>query len=247
MNKTFSWVLAALVLAGAAQAATVTQSFTIDEHGPGSLLTPYTENLTFVKFNDLVAPSAGVLNSVTIILSVSTWGGSVANDNDGLTTASGDVAVGMVGALTSSDVTLLNGRYGTPWASLRANTTGHFDLGVNAGDTASQFDVGGDDYAVLAGPTDEDSAIDVDANDSVHSVFVDQYDGTGSFVLTFQSVQNLSLLTGGAIWGQTGPMLATGEVTVIYDYTPIPEPATMALVGIGGLVIGLRRRFAKKA
>lgn len=39
----------------------------------------------------------------------------------------------------------------------------------------------------------------------------------------------------------------TGNWIVSYDYTPVPEPCTMALMGLGGLVVAFRRRFSKKA
>lgn len=39
----------------------------------------------------------------------------------------------------------------------------------------------------------------------------------------------------------------SGDGTELFLDQPIPEPATMALVGIGAAVVALRKRFAKKA
>lgn len=38
----------------------------------------------------------------------------------------------------------------------------------------------------------------------------------------------------------------TADWTVTYDYATIPEPATVGLLAMGGLVLGLRRRFFSK-
>lgn len=35
--------------------------------------------------------------------------------------------------------------------------------------------------------------------------------------------------------------------TVAYEYTPVPEPCSMGLLALGGLVVVLRRRFGQKA
>lgn len=44
--------------------------------------------------------------------------------------------------------------------------------------------------------------------------------------------------------GGTG--VANVSVQYYYDVEPIPEPTTWALIGVGGLAIALRRRFAKR-
>jgi len=55
------------------------------------------------------------------------------------------------------------------------------------------------------------------------------------------SVLNVGPTLAGSSWTLTTAPAGLGAVT------PIPEPASMALFGLGAVVLGLRRRFQKKA
>ncbi len=245
MKKHISYMAAILATAGLAQAATIYQVQTVADHGPGGNLTPYTADLTFHEFNHYMTDEEGILTSVRVVLTVNTWGGSVANDNDGVNPASGAVAVGASAALSkkTGDVVLVNADVVNVWhASAYASDT--FNLDPNVGDNIGSYDTGGADWDELVGPA-KDGANTDDADDYIDADYVSRYNGTGTFVLTFSSTQYASLLTQGDVWGLTGPMQANGMVEVYYDYTPIPEPTSLAFIGLGGLVLGLRRRVKK--
>ena len=78
-------------------------------------------------------------------------------------------------------------------------------------------------------------------------VDITPYIGLGTFSVNVGSTLYTNVATtGGAIFGPTLPTAGTnlGIVTVTYDYTAIPEPSSMALVGLGavGLIAVIRKR-----
>lgn len=84
------------------------------------------------------------------------------------------------------------------------------------------------------------------ANQSV-SVFLVAFDASteaaaGNYLVTATYSQAF-----GAIGNKTYAFGVPGGTYVPSNWSPVPEPCSMALFGIGAAAIGLRRRFAKKS
>jgi hypothetical protein len=194
--------------------------------------------LTFDKFD----PALGDLISVQVIYDLTTQGGSLTVDNDGLESATVTVQLGSAGDLKSTDVALLNAAFQPVLGDgVEAFESSTFVLGANIGDTPGDVDPSDPDGATLFGSSDTEMGSGFIAS----TLFV-QYIGTDTFDVTAEVDQILNFGGVGGVEGSFTNMEAFGEVEVIYEYLPIPVPSALLLFASGLIgLVGLRRKFRR--
>jgi len=200
----------------------------------------YQKILTFNKFNDM--GGALTLLSVYVEVDLDANGGALRCDNDAITPASGAIEFGAKVDVSSS-VSMIDATFNPIFQSGDVKATGGTTLNLSADDLDTEvggtanFSMQGSDYGYYTGGLASD-------NDSgyVTSMVFSQYTGTGTYTVTLDASQVANYGSLGGVQAQIDPLTASGEVTVIYTY--IPEPATLSLLVIGGLMITRRRRMA---
>jgi hypothetical protein len=214
-------------LTGFCSAATIVQtkgfSFVPDGSAP----------LTFDQFNSAL----GTLTSITITTNVTKTGGSLFVDNESATAASGNISQSVTINLTSGSVGLVDASFSPIGTGVAATSTYAASVGADDGDGAGVQSTGPDYDGATFGPVSNSQTKDVNAG------AFGGYLGTGTFVINAGGVQgfNTSAIGGAAV--AIDPATASGDVTITYTYTAVPEPASILLGGIGLLALLRRRRF----
>ena len=215
-----------------AQADTIVQTENYDG-------TPdYVQTLTFDQFDD--QGGTLTLQSIRVDVTLTVTGGSLKTDNDGAEAASGGVEFGAEVLLTPS-VSMIDSAYQQIIQSGDVKATGGTTLSLSAddGDTevggTAYFSYAGSDYDYYNGTTQNDSDFGY-----VNSVVFSQYIGTGTFTVDVDADQIADYGALGGVQAQIDPLNACGCVIITYEY--IPEPATLAMLAIGGLAVLRRRR-----
>ncbi|GAA5119073.1 choice-of-anchor E domain-containing protein [Luteolibacter yonseiensis] len=229
-NIAYPLILTAALIS-AAPAATLIQTKSF------AFLPDDSQDLTYNKFDT----SLGSLISVSVSVTLNKTGGQFEVDNDsttagtitlehnvigGLSVVSGDVgllrddltAIGSNGSLTASSVMPAREVFGT------------------SGDDTDTFDATGQSDYVRFNPADAS----VSDSGTIASFAQSAFEGTGTFVLRANALQSVNVTGLGGLQQAITVANVSGEVTVTYNYMPIPEPASALLGGIGCLLL-LRR------
>ena len=238
-------LLALCLCASTANASVITQTISFPSQTPSDS----TIDMTFKKFKT----SLGPLESVQIVFNLSMYGGSVTADNDSPTETAVIARIVLIGNLVSGDVTLKNENDEEKWEgienqvnkkfTLDPTVTEYYDSNGNlVPDLNTVVDVtGAGDSAVYHGPILA-NAKTITLTDYIGSTYLENYQGIGTYTIS-AVLQQDSRASGNAGSSHT-LMQAFGDVTVIYTYTGVPEPATASLAGVGLLMLIRRRRKA---
>lgn len=197
-------------------------------------------SMDFAKFDS----SLGTLTGVTIQAQLISDGGALRVDNDSLLPASGDIYIGATLSVSSPSggVHLLNASAEPLFpAALESKTSAHVDLTGDDGD-GTGFQSGGGDYGNVVG-----GVVTTYGGGNVGSSYFADYTGSGNFTLDYSATQLADYGSLGGASAEIDALSARGYVSVIYDYTPVPEPAALVAPAIAaGLVFSGRWRGRAK-
>ncbi len=222
-------ILAATVvilnLAGVANAATTSDS---TPYGPVAIgSAPGFVGSSLSKFDPLL----GTLTKVTLTIESITSLNSLIWDNEGGIPT--DVSLGIGASVTVEALGVLSAS-AMPLQTASA-------IGVAADNDGAPDFSGTDSFGITSG-----SASDIGDMSSTVSAVLSLFTGPGSFDAWFSSVAETFLTSSGGYGpAYPAPGETEGTITVTYDYE-IPEPASVLLLGFGGLSIILRRKRNRK-
>jgi hypothetical protein len=230
--KFIAFTLPALLLAVSANAQTVLQSqnFTFIPSGSSTV--------SFDKFDTM--GGTRILQGVAISSSFIRTGGSLAIDNDS-SMAGTILLTHQVSGLITGSVPLLNASFGAVIdstafvASISTSTV----IGGTIGDPTSTFNsTNSVDYYNWDLPDSQ-----VSATGEIGSLFWSNYTGTGTYDLTFTGNQSVTATGTSGLQQAITVSSLTGNITVNYTYTVVPEASTalLSIVAASGLMLRRRR------
>ncbi|MGB0661622.1 MAG: choice-of-anchor E domain-containing protein [Mangrovicoccus sp.] len=217
MKSMFAAAVAAVFVAGAANAATTSYS---DSISMTSL--DFDTTLSVAKFDSAL----GTLNSVTVELTGVVDGGA---EYENRSTSSGTTFKLSVAALIEAAFSF--------GGSVEVNVS---PTGLSSPITVGVFD-GTLDFAGTSGGS-VSGLTDTDTDSKIYTTGLSNFIGAGNLDI-FINADGTSQAIGGANVATIFTTDASASVKVTYDYSPIPLPAALPLLGagIGALAIARRR------
>jgi len=175
------------------------------------------------------------LTSVEISLDISVTGGQLEFDNDGQDGGSVTADFGVLSSLSSPDVAL-PAISANPFVSDTFSLSGDTPNGGADGPTFDGGQSGDTDFGTL------DGAALSDSGGATLTSGLSGFEGAGTlgFDVDTSTFVNFTGLSG--LSSATSPANVDGSLTVKYNFTAVPTPASAALIGLGGLVAARRRR-----
>ncbi len=188
--------------------------------------------------------SLGVLQSITIKLSLNIAGGSLFVDNDGAAGGTTNLELGAKGKVTATAVQVLNAS-AIGFGDLNQSTTGTPSVTANintfGADTGLPpvFHFEGDgDNAILSG-----TAKSGNKSILIGSAYHSGYIGASTYDLSVPLTNIISFTGVSGLAGFIAPVTTSGTIEVTYQYhTPEPGTYVMLLTGIGLIAVSFRRR-----
>ncbi len=209
-----------LSLAGATNATTVSYDTSYGPFDVGSA--PGYIGSSLPQFD----PILGTLTKVTLTLDSETSAGTIYWDNEAAIET--DVTLGIGATVTAKALSVLT----TTAVPMQTDSA----TGIAADNDGAPDFSGIDSFGITSG-IGIDTSEDWSTNPTVLALFT----GTGTFDIWMSSIVESYFTTSGGF----GPSIPTpgmteGTITISYNY--IPEPATIAILGFGGLRVLLKRR-----
>jgi hypothetical protein len=221
-------LLLPLVVSGVASAA-----LTISQTQPFSGTPNMSPLLTFNQF-DTVSGTL-TLTGIEMRLILNTSNGQMILDNDGAGSASGTFEFGSKATISSTDVALVDVASQPVVGTVEAMHSDSFSLAGDPTPISGDYNPAPTDGMSYNGGAETDTH-----TGNIGPAVFGPYQGTGTYNITVDVVQWLNYGAIGGIEYAVSPVDADGTLRVIYTYTP--EPATMAMLGLGALGLAARRR-----
>jgi hypothetical protein len=194
---------------------------------------------TFNQFND--NGGTYILDSVQVLFHLQTSGGQLILDNDSPEAAAGTFQFGANGAISSTDVILLNSSYMPIPGEVTVFNSEGFSLAANVDDGFHDYDPTPPDGLLYIGETKEDTKSGL-VGSSFWGAGDQGFLGAGTYDIDYSVSQWLNYGGISGIEYAVTPVYASGYVEVDYDYHVVPEPATIGLLGLGALSLIRRKR-----
>jgi hypothetical protein len=181
---------------------------------------------TTVSLPQFDEASFGTLVGITLTLDATASAGSITWDNESDVATDVDLGIGgEVTAVAPSALTLV---------AVPLQMGSGIDISAD-NDGLPDF-AGIDSYSVTGG-----TGVDSDSDTLTNPADFAPYKGLGTFNVDISSIVKTFVATSGGTGDtQSSAGQTSGTVTVTYEY--VPEPATLALLGLGSLATLVRRR-----